>query len=54
MHVVLWNGFKGKLEVFRGTDHALDELASIHLEEGNDVIYFYAEIDTITLKEEEE
>lgn len=54
MHVVVWNGFAQELQVFNGHDdfyEVLHTLAELHLEEGNDVIYFYAWVDSITLRE---
>lgn len=52
MHTVLWNGFTQRLEVFRGSEESLRERAKYYLDEGADVIYFYATIEKIVLKEE--
>jgi len=50
MQLVLWNGFQKKLQVFNGTEEESWKLVESHLEEGSDVIYFFAWIDTITLR----
>lgn len=53
-NIVLWNGFPAyrKLQVFTGNEESAQDLADLHLQEGNDVIYFYGIVDTITLKGE--
>jgi hypothetical protein len=50
MHIVLWNGFANKLEVFRGDEEAAARLADIHRETGDNAIYFWAVVESIELK----
>lgn len=49
--VVLWNGYSGKLELFRGSTENLHLLAEAHAKDGDKVIYFEAVIDSVILRE---
>lgn len=51
MHIIVWNGFAGRLQVYRGTEESVRDQAELYLNEDTDVIYFYGEIDAIILKE---
>lgn len=49
--IVLWNGFSGRLEMFRGDEDQAAEMADTHRETGDNVIYFFGVIKSVILRE---